>query len=74
MASYAISHVFTCTASDNGGANVTVHRSGAFCAGLTAAPTTGTSGPMFSESDLNADAVLVPAALDQVTVTETVTL
>jgi hypothetical protein len=74
VASYALSNVFTCTASVNGGAVVTVHRVAAFLCGVTAAPTTTTSGPMFTETDLNADAVLVPTALDQVTVTETVNL
>lgn len=74
VASYTLSNVFTCTATDNGGATVTVHRCGVFLVGVTAAPTTTTSGPMFTETDLNADAVLVPTALDVVTVTETVNL
>jgi hypothetical protein len=74
VASYTLSNPFTCTAADNGGATVTVHRCGAFLCGVTAAPTTATSGPMFTATDLNADAVLVPTALDVVTVTETVNL
>lgn len=74
VASYTLSNVFVCTATDNGGATATVHRCGVFLCGVTAAPTTGTSGPMFTSTDLNADAVLVPTALDQVTVTETVNL
>jgi hypothetical protein len=72
--SYTLTKTFTANSNDNGNAVTTVHRVGAFNALVDAAPTTTTSGPMFTETDLNADAVLVPSAGDQTTVTETVTV
>lgn len=72
--SYTLTKTFTANTNDNGNATATVHRCGIFLCNVTAAPTTTTSGPMFTETDLNADAVLVPSAGDQLTVTEAVTI
>jgi hypothetical protein len=72
--SYTLTKTYTANTNDNGNATATVHRAGVFNNNVTAAPTTVTSGNMFTETDLNADAVLVPSAGDQITVTGTVNI
>lgn len=72
--SYTLTKTFTSNSSDNGGSAATVHRIGVFQANVTAAPTTSTGILMLFETNLTNDAVLVPTAGDQLTITESVSI
>lgn len=72
QATFTYTKTFTSTAQDP--ASSTIHRVGVFQHGLKAAPTTTTTGIMFHESDLSADAIITNNATDQLTVTVTDTI
>lgn len=69
---YTLTKTFTTTVSDP--ASSTVHRVGAFEHGVTAAPTTTTTGIMLTETNLSADAILTNNGTDQLVVTYTGTI
>lgn len=69
---YTLTKTFTTTVSDP--SSSTVHRVGAFEHGVTAAPSTTTTGIMLTETNLAADAILTNNGSDQLVVTYTGTI
>lgn len=69
---YTLTKTFTSTAQDP--ASSTVHRVGVFTHNVTAAPTTTTTGIMFTETNLSSDAIITNNGSDQLTITWTGTI
>jgi hypothetical protein len=67
-----LTKTFTSTGSDP--ASSTVHRIGIFLHAVNAAPSTTTTGVMVYETNLSYDAIITNNAVDNVAVTETITI